>query len=253
MVRTCLDPVEHDEYRQRGYLRWGIECDGSEALLKPVGAVAGDRYAITEAGIVVNGELVPDTRPLRADNAGRSMHWAGEGVLAANEVLLVSRWPTSLDSRYFPVTTDRDRHDEAAMDLALTRTRPTAALRNGRPCCCGWPTRVSPGQGASANLALALLMPALWGLAPSRIAAGLCVFGYYAAASHGVPIGAEVFFQKGLGYAVALGLGASALSTLPWFLLFSRRQRAARCTGDGSRRDPADRDRRVGASDYGGW
>ena len=59
-----------------GYLRWGIDCDGSEALLKPVGAVAGDRYAITEAGIVVNGELVPDTRPLRADNAGRSMTWS---------------------------------------------------------------------------------------------------------------------------------------------------------------------------------
>ena len=108
VVRTCLDPVDQTEYRQRGYLRWGIECDGSEALLKPVGAVAGDRYAITEAGIVVNGELVPDTRPLRADDAGRSMRWAGEGVLAPDEVLLVSRWPTSLDSRYFgPVTTDR--------------------------------------------------------------------------------------------------------------------------------------------------
>ena len=60
------------------------------------------------AGIVVNGELVPDTRPLRAHDAGRSMRWAREGVLAPNEVLLVSRWPTSLDSRYFgPVSTDR--------------------------------------------------------------------------------------------------------------------------------------------------
>ena len=108
VVRTCLDPVEHDEYRQRGYLRWGIDCDGSEALLKPVAAVAGDRYAITEAGIVLNGYLVPDTKPLRADNAGRVLNWAGEGVLAANEVLLVSQLPTSLDSRYFgPVSTDR--------------------------------------------------------------------------------------------------------------------------------------------------
>ena len=42
------------------------------------------------------------------------------------------------------------------------------------------------------------------GLAPNRIAAGLCAFGYYAAASHGVPVGAEVFFQNGLVYAVIL-------------------------------------------------
>ena len=108
VVRTCLNPEAQAEYRARGYLRWGVECDGSEALLKPVGAVAGDRYAVTEAGIVINGELVPDTRPLRADTAGRELTWAGEGVLAPNEVLLISRWPTSLDSRYFgPVSTDR--------------------------------------------------------------------------------------------------------------------------------------------------
>ena len=108
VVRTCLEPMDQTEYRARGYLRWGFQCDGSEALLKPVAAVAGDRYAITEAGIVLNGYLVPDTKPLRADNAGRVLNWAGEGVLAANEVLLVSQLPTSLDSRYFgPVSTDR--------------------------------------------------------------------------------------------------------------------------------------------------
>ena len=114
------------------------------------------------------------------------------------------------------------------MDLALTRTRPTAALQTVGLAAAGGLLGFLAWSGASANLALALLMPALWGLAPSRIAAGLCAFGYYAAASHGVPIGAEVFFQKGLGYAVALWIGASALSTLPWFLLFSRRQRALR-------------------------
>ena len=83
-------------------------------------------------------------------------------------------------------------------------------------------------SGVSEDLALALLMPALWGLAPNRIAAGLCAFGYYAAASHGVPVGAEVFFQNGLVYAVILWLGASAPSALPWFLLFARRQRVLR-------------------------
>ena len=49
VVRTCLDPVDHDEYRQRGGLRWGIERDGSEAcfdarsLQRPPDAVTGGR------------------------------------------------------------------------------------------------------------------------------------------------------------------------------------------------------------------
>ena len=114
------------------------------------------------------------------------------------------------------------------MDLALTRTRPAAAWRTGGFAVAGGLLGFLAWSGVSEDLALALLMPALWGLAPNRIAAGLCAFGYYAAASHGVPVGAEVFFQNGLVYAVILWLGASALSALPWFLLFARRQRVLR-------------------------
>ena len=114
------------------------------------------------------------------------------------------------------------------MDLALTRARPGAAWQTAGFAVAGGLLGFLAWPGESADLALALLMPALWGLAPNRIAAGLCAFGYYAAASHGVPIGAEVFFQNGLGYAMTLWLGASALSALPWFLLFSPRQRALR-------------------------
>ena len=114
------------------------------------------------------------------------------------------------------------------MDLALTRARPGAAWQTAGFAVAGGLLGFLAWPGESADLALALLMPALWALAPNRIAAGLCAFGYYAAASHGVPIGAEVFFQNGLGYAMTLWLGASALSALPWFLLFSPRQRALR-------------------------
>ncbi|HPE81939.1 MAG: nitrilase-related carbon-nitrogen hydrolase [Sedimenticolaceae bacterium] len=114
------------------------------------------------------------------------------------------------------------------MDLALIRARPGATWQTAGFAVGGGLLGFLAWSGASADLALALLMPALWGLAPNRIAAGLCAFGYYAAASHGVSVGAEVFFQNGLGYAMALWIGASALSTLPWFLLFSRRQRALR-------------------------
>lgn len=114
------------------------------------------------------------------------------------------------------------------MDLALTRARPGAAWQTAGFAVTGGLLGFLAWPGESADLALALLMPALWGLAPNRIAAGLCAFVYYTAASHGVPIGAEVFFQNGLGYAMTLWLGASALSALPWFLLFSRRQRVLR-------------------------
>lgn len=114
------------------------------------------------------------------------------------------------------------------MDLALTQTRPGAAWQTAGFAVAGGLLGVIAWSGDSASLTLALLLPALWGLAPNRWAAGAGVFAYHAAASHGVPIGAEVFFQNGLGYAVALWLGASGLTTLPWLVLFSRRQRVLR-------------------------
>ena len=114
------------------------------------------------------------------------------------------------------------------MDLVLTLARPGAAWQAAGFAVAGGLLGVIAWSGDSAHLALALLLPALWGLAPNRWAAGISVFAYHAAASHGVPIGAEVFFQNGLGYAVALWLGASALTTLPWLVLFSRRQRVLR-------------------------
>lgn len=101
VVRACLDAVHQAAYRARGYLRWGLACGGSEALLKPVGAVAGDRYAVTPEGVMVNGQLVPDTQPLAADDAGRPLAWADSGSVGLGEVFLISSWPSSLDSRYF--------------------------------------------------------------------------------------------------------------------------------------------------------
>ena len=108
VVRACLGPEDQDVYRERGYLRWGLDCAGSEALLKPVAATAGALWSVSEAGVVVNGELLANTQPLRSDAEGRPMAWAGGGILSPGQVLLISTWPTSLDSRYFgPVPQDR--------------------------------------------------------------------------------------------------------------------------------------------------
>ena len=30
VVRTCLDPAQQAEYRERGFLKWGLDCDGSD-------------------------------------------------------------------------------------------------------------------------------------------------------------------------------------------------------------------------------
>lgn len=101
VVRTCLDPLHQAEYRERGFLRWGLECDGSEALLKPVGALAGALYSVSEKGITLNGKLIPDTAPLKQGGDGQPLRWAGGGIVPPGHVFLVSQWPTSLDSRYF--------------------------------------------------------------------------------------------------------------------------------------------------------
>ena len=114
------------------------------------------------------------------------------------------------------------------MDLALARARPEAAWQVAAFGVAGGLIGFSAWSGDNTVLAFALLLPALWGFAPNRLCAGFSVFTYYAVASYGVPIGAAVFFQNGLGYSIALWLGASLLTTLPWLLLHARRERTIR-------------------------
>jgi hypothetical protein len=75
-------------------------------------------------------------------------------------------------------------------------------------------------NGHEALLPAALLFPALFGLAPSRASAMLLSFGYFLAASRGLPAGAMTFFRAEIHIGLALWLSASlafvAVHTALW-------------------------------------
>ncbi len=87
----------------RGYRDRGTCRDGATPLMKPIVARAGDVVTISEQGIGVNGKLLPNTAPLRADTHGRPLTpWPfGSYVVAAETVWVASSYnPRSFDSRY---------------------------------------------------------------------------------------------------------------------------------------------------------
>ncbi len=104
------DTAAMREARRRGYILGGVyntvNGEGYGLLLKRLMAVPGDVISITDAGVVINGSLVPNTRPLVADNVGDPLptlrftdYWLGDG-----EVLFLSdHLPRSFDGRYFGV------------------------------------------------------------------------------------------------------------------------------------------------------
>jgi conjugative transfer signal peptidase TraF len=73
-------------------------------MMKRVVALRGDKVASSEEGIVVNGEVLPASAPLKADKAGRMMprHAFGDYTLGESELLLMSDMSSrSFDGRYF--------------------------------------------------------------------------------------------------------------------------------------------------------
>lgn len=88
----------------RHYINSGNCAGGYGKLLKRVFAQSGDRVSIDTAGIVVNGELLPNSKQVRLDSAGRKLpHYRmSEKVLDDQEFLLMSDLnPDSFDARYF--------------------------------------------------------------------------------------------------------------------------------------------------------
>jgi conjugative transfer signal peptidase TraF len=102
-VAVCLPEAAARLGRERGYLGGG-DCPGqAETLIKPVAAVPGDRVTVSDDGISINGNPVPDSRPLPRDDLGRPLKSTGNGihVVGDNEVWIISsRDPRSYDSRY---------------------------------------------------------------------------------------------------------------------------------------------------------
>lgn len=121
-VVFCLPGAAAARAMARGYIGRGGDCpDGSEALLKPIVAVAGDLVALGPAGVSVNGEPIADSAVLPADRAGRPVAAAAGGTVAPGTVWLMSGHDRfSFDSRYFgavPVANLRG----AAFPLAVSR------------------------------------------------------------------------------------------------------------------------------------
>lgn len=104
---TSMSAEESQRYRG-----FGIACpDHSIPLLKPVVAVAGDRVEFSNAGIAVNGHMLPNTAPRPLDGRGRPIHaWpAGNYTIDADHVVVASSFHIgSYDSRYLGPIPVRD-------------------------------------------------------------------------------------------------------------------------------------------------
>lgn len=91
------------EARARGYFVDGDCSSGTEPLLKPIAAVAGDTVEVTGRAVVVNGQPLANSAPLAADGAGRPMpavrhvHQVPAGMVW----VVSSHHAGSFDSRYF--------------------------------------------------------------------------------------------------------------------------------------------------------
>lgn len=73
-------------------------------MMKEVAGISGDLITVDSTGVRVNGQLLPESKPLQADPAGRLMplFHACSYILAGSEVLLMSNTcGLSFDGRYF--------------------------------------------------------------------------------------------------------------------------------------------------------
>jgi conjugative transfer signal peptidase TraF len=103
LVAACAPPNAAELGRRRAYLASGPCPSGTELLLKAVVAAAGDEIALSRAGVVVNGLLLPNSRPLSRDAAGRRLSsWPhGHFTLTQGQLWLYADNVRSWDSRYW--------------------------------------------------------------------------------------------------------------------------------------------------------
>jgi conjugative transfer signal peptidase TraF len=104
VVAACL-PLDVALFGlERHYLGAGTCPGGAKPVVKKVGGLAGDLLEVTTKGVVVNGEVLPRSRPLAEDRGGRPLAPFPRGPrrLAAGEVWLYSPHEArSWDSRYY--------------------------------------------------------------------------------------------------------------------------------------------------------
>ena len=104
------DGGEMRKARERGYIFDGVysraDGVGYALLMKRYLGLPGDVVSVTDEGIFINGELIPNTKPLLRDNIGDPLpylRFTGY-TLKEDEAFFVSdHLPRSFDARYFGV------------------------------------------------------------------------------------------------------------------------------------------------------
>ena len=112
-VIFCLPEEPARLGRERAYLRRGSCPDGSQELMKEIAALPGDRVALSQVGLIVNGHSIAETALRAVDRGRRTLPHApfGEGYVAPGELWVLGLdHRVSWDSRYFgPVPLDHVR------------------------------------------------------------------------------------------------------------------------------------------------
>jgi conjugative transfer signal peptidase TraF len=113
--------------RRRGYLANGRCAADTEPLVKVVAAVAGDEVTISSRGVSVNECLLPHSRPLKFDSAGRPLSpWPrGRYRLRRGQLWLYAGNDRSWDSRYWgrvPIS------DVLARAQPVVASKPSASM-----------------------------------------------------------------------------------------------------------------------------
>lgn len=105
MMVTFCPPVHVATFAlERGYLHRGSCEGGVQPLGKFILAVPGDTVTISPEGIVVDGEVVPNSAVYWRDTMGRELlHFPfGTHVIGPDSLFMFSgHHPRSFDSRYF--------------------------------------------------------------------------------------------------------------------------------------------------------
>lgn len=92
-----------DLAKERGYIGAGLCPGGYGYIMKRVAAAKNDVVTVADEGVRVNGDLLPFSALLKADQAGRPLPRYRPGYkLNEHQVLLMTDvHPFSFDSRYF--------------------------------------------------------------------------------------------------------------------------------------------------------
>lgn len=92
------------EAKRRGYLSGGFCPGGYGYMMKKIVATKNDAVTISDAGVSVNGTVLPFSAPLSRDRAGRPLprYQTASFIVGNSELLFMSdRSGTSFDARYF--------------------------------------------------------------------------------------------------------------------------------------------------------